>query len=225
MSTNLDTSAKYQGQTTVDRATLGKRLRSARKALRFTLVNLAMYSGVSVTTISRAERGELTLSWDKFSALAAALDIDIGALFAGATEHVDRLHQPLLTRSGEGIVYKGRYMSYEFLANQASGKRMNPARGFIHAREVKEYTSHPGEEFIFILNGTASVEFEDGRSFPLGPGDTLYYSSIIGHAFISTSKEAAEFFSASTAEVRAPLPPIETTEAHSAGIIKVKRGA
>jgi quercetin dioxygenase-like cupin family protein len=165
-----------------------------------TLVGLADISGVSVTTISRAERGELTLSYDKFSALARALNIDIGALFSGAESHVDRVNQPLLTRDGNGVVYEGPSMSYEFLANDASGKRMNPIRGFIRAREVHGYTKHPGEEFIFILSGTVRVFFEDGRSFDLKRGDTLYFSSSIGHAYVTTGPGPAEFISACTAE-------------------------
>ena len=54
---------------TLDRVTFGKRLRSARKQFGWTLARLAALSGVSITTISRAERGQLALSYEKFSAL------------------------------------------------------------------------------------------------------------------------------------------------------------
>jgi transcriptional regulator with XRE-family HTH domain len=184
----------------VDRTTLGRRIREARKHLGITLVALAETSGVSATTISRAERGELTLSYDKFSGLAQALNLDMGAMFAGAATHVDRLDHPLLTRSGAGVAYEGPTMAYEFLGNEASGKQMNPIRGAIFAKEVTEYTRHPGEEFIFVLSGRVGVHFEDGSVFELRPGDTLYFSSDIGHAYVSLGPKPAEFISACTAE-------------------------
>ena len=52
---------------TLDRETFGKRLRSARKQFGWTLVQLAERSGVSITTISRAERGQLALGYDDCS--------------------------------------------------------------------------------------------------------------------------------------------------------------
>ena len=55
---------------TLDRETFGKRLRSARKRFGWTLAETAERSGISITTISRAERGQLALSYEKFSALA-----------------------------------------------------------------------------------------------------------------------------------------------------------
>ena len=69
---------------TLDRETFGKRLRSARKRFGWTLAETAERSGISITTISRAERGQLALSYEKFSALGRALRMDMGALFAEA---------------------------------------------------------------------------------------------------------------------------------------------
>ena len=48
---------------TLDRETFGKRLRTARKAFGWTLSQLSELSGVSITTISRAERGQLALGY------------------------------------------------------------------------------------------------------------------------------------------------------------------
>ena len=44
---------------TLDRVAFGKRLRAARKQFGWTLAQVAEQSGVSITTISRAERGQL----------------------------------------------------------------------------------------------------------------------------------------------------------------------
>ena len=43
---------------------VGARLREARKARELTLVQLSAQSGVAVSTISKAERGEIALTYD-----------------------------------------------------------------------------------------------------------------------------------------------------------------
>ena len=62
---------------TLDRTTFGHRLRTARKRFGWTLAELAERSGVSITTISRAERGQLALGYENFTALGRALQMDI----------------------------------------------------------------------------------------------------------------------------------------------------
>ena len=60
--------------TLLDRETFGRRLRDARKALGWTLQHLSEQSGVSVPTISRAERGQLALGYENLAALGRALE-------------------------------------------------------------------------------------------------------------------------------------------------------
>ncbi|MBN9114907.1 MAG: helix-turn-helix transcriptional regulator, partial [Pandoraea sp.] len=54
----------------VSHETVGARLRSARKENGLTLKTLSERSGVAVSTISKAERGDIALTYDKFGALA-----------------------------------------------------------------------------------------------------------------------------------------------------------
>jgi transcriptional regulator with XRE-family HTH domain len=122
---------------TLDRETFGRRLRSARKRFGWTLAEAAERSGVSITTISRAERGQLALSYEKFSSLGRALGMDMGALFAEAGAEAKAFEGPIVTRAGRGVTYRGASFSYEFLATQAAGKQMNPILGTVHARSIE----------------------------------------------------------------------------------------
>ena len=74
--------SEHKGQL-LDRETFGRRLRNARKALGWTLQQLSELSGVSVPTISRAERGQLALGYENFASLGHALKMDMNAMFAG----------------------------------------------------------------------------------------------------------------------------------------------
>lgn len=188
---------------TLDRATFGKRLRSARKQYGWTLAKLAGLSGVSITTISRAERGQLALSYEKFSALGRALRMDMGSMFAEAGVPARPFAGPVLTRSGEGVIYRGLSFSYEFLGTSAVGKQMSPVLGTVHARRFEgpgDFARHPGEEFVYVLSGSIDVHFEGGEVTHLQRGDSLYFDSRVGHAYVSVSRQLARVIGVITSE-------------------------
>jgi transcriptional regulator with XRE-family HTH domain len=185
--------AQPEGQL-LGRETFGRRLRSARKSLGWTLQQLSERSGVSVPTISRAERGQLALGYENFAALGHALKMDMNAMFAGEGVKTSALQSPVVTRAGQGVVYRGLSFAYEFLGTTATGKRMSPVVGTVHARRIEgpeDFARHDGEEFAYVLSGTIEVHFETGEVLRLGRGDSLYFDSHIGHAYISTSRQLA----------------------------------
>lgn len=187
----------------LDRVTFGRRLRTARERHGWTLSEVAEKSGVSITTISRAERGQLALSYEKFSALGRALLMDLGEMFAEVGATTSRLVRPVVTRAGEGVAYRGLAVTYQFLGTKAVGKQMNPILGTVHARSIggpEHYARHEGEEFIYILSGEVEAHFEDGQVIRLARGDSLYFNSSIGHAYISVSRKLARTIAACTSE-------------------------
>lgn len=187
-----------------DPLALGKRLKSTRKQFGWTLVNLAERSGVSITTISRAERGQLALGYENLASLADALQMDVGELFSESVPHPAKAATgPVVTRAGEGAHYHGHAITYEFLANEASHKPINPTFGVVHARRIngpEDYVKHAGVEFTYVLSGVIEVHFEDGSHVRLGKGDSLYFESRIGHAYISVSKSPAQLIGVITSE-------------------------
>lgn len=203
---NLKTVPKLKhnkGPHTLDRVTFGKRLRATRKQLDLTLAEVAQRSGVSITTISRAERGLLALSYEKFSALGNALQMDMAAMFSQADAKVSRLDRPVVTRAGAGVLYQGQAVSYEFLGTSALGKQMSPILGTVHARRIngpQDFARHEGEEFVHILSGAVEVYFEDGSMLRLARGDSIYFDSRIGHAYISVSRRLSRVVGACTSE-------------------------
>ncbi len=188
---------------TLDRETFGRRLRVARKKLGWTLAEVSARSGVSIPTISRAERGRLALSYEKFSALARSLQLDVSTLFGEGVQSGGALAGPIVTRAGEGVAYRGLAFTYEFLATQATGKRMSPILGTVHARRIngpEDFARHEGEEWVYVLGGALQVHFETGEVVDLTRGDSLYFDSHIGHAYISTSRRLARVAGACTSE-------------------------
>lgn len=199
------TQAAPTAEITLDRKTFGTRLRAARKQLGWTLQQLAERSGVSITTISRAERGLLALGYDNFAALAAALQMDLGEMFAsaGAPTGATSIRGPIVTRAGQGVAYQGDSFVYEFLGSNVVGKKMIPVLGTVHARHFngpEDFARHPGEEFLYVLSGAVEVHFDTGEVSRLGKGDLIYFDSRIGHAYISVSRQLARIVGVTSTE-------------------------
>jgi transcriptional regulator with XRE-family HTH domain len=171
------------------------RLRQTRKQLGWTLQKVSDASGVSVTTISRAERGQLALGYDNISALSRALEMDMGAMFSGDKAQPAPFDGPVVTRAGTGVRYDGLTVSYEFLSTTAPGKQMSPVVATINLRAItspSDFVRHDGEEFVYVVSGSLEAHFETGEKVKLSRGDSIYFNSRVGHAYISTSRALAK---------------------------------
>lgn len=179
----------------LDHKLVGGHLRQARKARGLTLAELSERSGIAVSTISKAERGDIALTYDKFAALAHSLELEFDAIFGRRRKPAAGAMKPSFTAAGKQHVYDTPNYEYGMLANNLTGKRMMPMRAHIHARAVAdfpEYIRHSGEEFVFLLAGELELRFENGKSFRLMPGDSLYFDSSVGHIYLSVGEEDAD---------------------------------
>lgn len=180
---------------------VGARIREARKARGLTLQELSERSGVALSTISKAERGDIALTYEKFAGLAQALGLEFEQLLGRRRTPDARRLRPTFTPSGGQVIYDTPNYEYGMLADALTGKRMLPMRAHIRARSVDDfpdYIRHPGEEFVFVLGGEIELRFENGDAFRLAPGDSLYFDSAVGHVYLSVSKEDAEILACCT---------------------------
>ncbi|QBQ99860.1 helix-turn-helix domain-containing protein [Paraburkholderia pallida] len=185
----------HEAPPTLDHKLVGGHLRQARKARGLTLAELSERSGIAVSTISKAERGDIALTYDKFAALAHSLELEFDAIFGRRRKSAGGPIKPSFTPAGKQHIYDTPNYEYGMLANNLIGKRMVPMRARIHARAVSdfpEYIRHSGEEFVFLLSGALELRFEIGKSFKLAPGDSLYFDSSVGHIYLSLSEEDAQ---------------------------------
>lgn len=185
----------HEAPPTLDHKLVGGHLRQARKARGLTLAELSARSGIAVSTISKAERGDIALTYDKFAALAHSLELEFDAIFGRRRKPSAGPMKPSFTAAGKQHVYDTPNYEYGMLANNLTGKRMVPMRAHIHARAMSdfpEYIRHSGEEFVFLLSGKLELRFESGKTFKLMPGDSLYFDSSVGHVYLSLSNEDAE---------------------------------
>jgi len=191
---NVIVTRKPEAARHLDKVELGSRLRAARLAHNLTLAELAEHSQVSVSSISKAERGLLALSYEKFAALALALRLDMSTLFGTQPAGVVA-GSAVITRRADVVEYHSERYLYGMLATQVTGKKMTPMTGRVEARSVlrtNDFSHHSGEEFIFVLDGVLEMYFADGRVARLVKHDSIYFDSGLGHLYVNGSDEPAE---------------------------------
>lgn len=75
--------------------------------------------------------------------------------------------------------------SYESLSFHKQNKKMEPFLLSITEKPAEENTySHDGEEFLFIMKGTAELLLDEKR-IVLEEGDCVYFDSALKHRLLS----------------------------------------
>ena len=177
----------------------GDVIRSVRKQRGMTLSDVSQKTGFAVSTISKLEKGQASLSYDKLVAISKALNADISELLeptpraAGGASLGGRR---VVHRAGEGQAVETRSYRQTYLANELLNKKLIPIVAELRARTLAEFVAefgglirHPGEEFVLVLDG--EIEFHTDLYAPLrlAAGDSLYFDSTMGHAYLKASDQ------------------------------------
>ncbi|MFC3228622.1 helix-turn-helix domain-containing protein [Marinibaculum pumilum] len=178
----------------VERTEIGARLRRLRRDRGWTLADVAARTGLAVSTLSKVERGRMSLAYDKFASLAATLGLDIADLYTDRGA-VGSCPQPVITRTGEAQGHRSGPYIYEVLSTGLRGRQMMPVRGHIMARsldEFDEWQSHPGDEFLYVLAGSIELHIAGAEPIALATGESVYFDSGRPHVYLSTGTGDAE---------------------------------
>jgi len=180
--------------------TPGDHIRNVRKRLSLTLADVSARTGLAVSTLSKLEKGNVSLSYDKLMLLSKGLGVDMAELLVDAPGGSARNTPPggggrrVVQRAGEGQVVQTRSYGQTYLAAELLNKRFTPMVAEPRARTMEEFKAefgdfirHPGEEFAYVLEG--EVEFHSELYAPvlLRVGDSIYFDSEMGHAYLKAS--------------------------------------
>lgn len=180
-----------------DRVRLGLGLREHRKARRLTLKDLSARSGVALSTLSKMELGQISVSYEKLAAVARALALDVGQLFdaRAAAAPVTPAPSVVWSSADTAPAYSSGNYDYRMLATDFPAKRMTPLFGRIVARErtqFPDFIRHPGQEFVMVKSGRVRIHFETGEIIELGRHESAYFDSGIGHIYLSLGRTDAQ---------------------------------
>ncbi|ETF04590.1 transcriptional regulator [Advenella kashmirensis W13003] len=173
---------------------LMQRLRAVRLANDLTLEQAGRACGIAASTLSKIENGLMSPTYDVLQKLAIGLSLDVAELFTPAREPMGA-GRCVVDRAGQGKAHKTRYYDHLLLCSQLSHKRMMPFLTRITARDLTVFTDwnrHEGEEFVYVISGEIELHTEFYSEARLGPGDSFYIDSRMGHRCISVSQDDAQ---------------------------------
>lgn len=162
---------------------IGEVIRQQRMAANVTLASLGQGCGISSAMLSRIENGMASASLDSLERICSALGIGMANLFqevdqkTGEAQLLKTDEQMEVVRVGTQYGYRYALLSY----NRGPRKTFEPFLVEMNKQsEAWPRFSHPGTEFIFMLEGKLEYRFGD-KIYLLEPGDTLTFAGNVVH--------------------------------------------
>jgi transcriptional regulator with XRE-family HTH domain len=160
----------------VTQTSIGDSLRATREHQGLTLEQASQRSGISVSHLSRLESSERQPSVSALLALSAAFGVPVGALFGesqGATTlHISEPDEPRRESNGLDIAPCSGYTGSSVIDALRVTVPLD--------RPAPAPTRHPGEEWIYVLQGALTLEY-DGESFLVECGAAAHFNAELPH--------------------------------------------
>ena len=207
----------------LDSHQIGDRIRFLRKERAWTLQGLSARSGISLSALSKIENAQVAPTFDTLTKVAQGLGVEFDALLSQASGSEVEMQMPargggrlVVTRKADAVGFSTEMYEYEVHANALRKKYMTPLIMEIKARspaDVTSWSSHEGEEFIYILKGTIALNTEFYEPVVLEAGDSAYIDSGMAHMFLNLGEGDAIMASICYSNsVDRPVLPTRTDE-------------
>lgn len=168
--------------------TIGPILRRARELHGMTLTEMSKRTGVPVSTLSKVERDQLTLTYDKIYGICQKLGMRMSEFFSEPDSTLKNAggRRSIGTLESAVHVSAGKY-DYFYLCPDLRRKRIVPICIRVKAKTLEEFGElhhHTGEEWIYVVEGAVDVHTEFYETARLEVGEAFYLDSTMGHAFL-----------------------------------------
>ena len=178
---------------------LGKKITTLREAHHLSVQDLAERCGFEVEVIEGLEAGDVPPSLAPLIKLTRALGVRLGTLmdddesFGPAYIDAAQMKEVECVKTLQTARDAGD-LSYFSLAAGRPSRHMDPF--IITVTPSGEVThkldSHEGEEWLYGMEGVIEIEY--GKDvFLLGPGESIYYDSIVPHQVRAHDGQNAKF--------------------------------
>jgi transcriptional regulator with XRE-family HTH domain len=155
---------------------LGRRLRELRTARGLRLSDLAGASGLSVSFLSQVEQGQSDIAVGRLMRIAHALEVRL-------TELVELPAAPArpVVRAGErtNLPTPTEGLKIELLADSLSDGQIYALSHLAAGSSIEARGVRPAGQqyFIYMLEGSAVIEFSSGDPLTLEEGDSISFTS------------------------------------------------
>ena len=111
-----------------------------------------------------------------------------------------------IARGGGEAATTTQRFSTRVLCADLANKKMHPFINEVHVRSLDEagdLAGHPGEEFLYVLDGSLVLHTEYYAPLLLEAGDSIYFDGNMRHAYAADGKGPARFLVLTTDEAGA----------------------
>ncbi len=170
----------------------GAALRNLRLAKGWTLGEVSQRTGLPLSTLSKVENDKMSLTYDKLVRISEGMEIDLAELFnpGSAQPAGPSSGRRSITRASEGREIETPNYDHLYPAADLLNKRLVPIIAEVRARSLQEFGQlirHPGEEYAYVLEGAIELHTDLYAPVRLETGDSIYFDSSMGHAYIAAA--------------------------------------
>ncbi|MBW2130425.1 MAG: DUF1178 family protein [Deltaproteobacteria bacterium] len=169
---------------------VGERVKKVREKKGLSLQDIVQRTGIDLALLERIEQGEVSPPLGIVTKLAKSLEMKIGYFISGEEKKpftiVRKADRKVVSRYTSE---KGNRYGYEYhsLAPHKRDRHMEPFLMVLAPSDIEdERSTHEGQEFIFVLEGSMEVRLGEER-YLLEQGDAIYYDSNVPHLVKSVS--------------------------------------
>ena len=171
---------------------VGERVKQVREERELTLTDISQRTGLDVAFLEQIENGSIAPPLGTVIKLAKALDLKMGYFISGEED----MPYTIVRKNDRKVVSrysskKGQYYGYgyESLAPHKKDRHMEPFLISLEPSKTdEERSSHDGQEFIYVLEGTMEVRLGEEVHI-LEAGDSIYHDSTVPHLVKSHGSE------------------------------------
>jgi len=193
----------------------GAALKTLRAQRGWSLAEVSQRTGLPVSSLSKIENGKMELTLEKLLRISVALETDIAGLFTPPSAPYPQSESSgrrSLTRKDEGKRIDSPIGTYHYLAYELLNKGSIPMIIDVTAKSLEEFgefNRHPGEELVYIVEGELDLYTTTYLPARLKAGDSLYFDSNMGHAYVAVGEQSCRILSVCIAPAAELLKFIE----------------
>lgn len=158
----------FEGKKHYEQRALGDRLKELRTDRGLTLADLAELTGVSISFLSHVEKGKGDISVSRLRRILEVYRLDMVDLFP------PRSSQPEVVRASELRVTPDIDGVHVYSLTAAPQRALQPVLVEWESGASMDYRPDDGEEFVYMLQGSLTIEMTSGETLVLKRGDSVY---------------------------------------------------
>ncbi len=181
---------------------VGESVKEIREKKGLSLKDISQRTGLQPEFLMDVEKGKISPPLGAIIKLAKALEMKMGYFISGA----ENLPYTIVRKNDRKLISrydskKSQTYGYEFIsmAPHKKDRHMEPFLVTLEPSNIEERSTHDGQEFIFVLEGTMEVRLGE-ETHLLEPGDAIYYDSTVSHLVKCHGRDKAKILAVLYAE-------------------------